>query len=63
MEVCILEQGKSISDPTVYDCCKKLAKIGWMDGIVADTMLKFNKKKTVQLEDDEKKILELFGYV
>lgn len=52
----------SFYDPTVYDCCKKLMKLGWMDKVIAETVLRFEEKNAVKLEDEAKKALKLFGY-
>lgn len=53
----------SFFDPSVYDCCKKLMKLGWMDKVIAHMLLKFEEKKAVKLEDETEKALKLFGYM
>lgn len=53
----------SFYDPSVYDCCKKLVDMGWMDSVVADTMLKFRERNAVKLGDETERALRLFGYM
>lgn len=53
----------SFYDPTVYDCCKKLVKLGWMDNVLANTMLKFREKNAVKLGNEAERALRLFGYM
>ncbi|TYQ16508.1 UNVERIFIED_CONTAM: hypothetical protein Cloal_3052 [Acetivibrio alkalicellulosi] len=53
----------SICDYTVYDCCKKLVRLGWMDKLVAETLLKIKDKKIVKLTKDDEHFLKLYGYI
>jgi len=53
----------SFYDPSVYDCCKKLMKMGWMDNVIANTMLKFKEKNAVKLGNEAERALRLFGYM
>lgn len=52
----------SFYDNSVYDCCKKLIKSGWIDKVVAQTLLIFRDKNNVKLSKRDKQILELYGY-
>lgn len=53
----------SFYDHSVYDCCKKLVKLGWIDRLIAQTMLRFKEKNSVKLEEEEEKVLRLYGYM
>jgi len=37
--------------------------MGWMDSVVADTMLKFRERNAVKLGDETERALRLFGYM
>lgn len=52
----------SFYDNSVYDCCKKLIKLGWMDRVVARTLLVFKDKSNVKLSKRDEQILKLYGY-
>ncbi|NLP15386.1 MAG: hypothetical protein GX383_13120 [Clostridium sp.] len=53
----------SFYDASVYDCCKRLMKLGWMDNVIAHMLLKFKEKKAVRLGSETEKALKLFGYM
>ncbi|MDQ2087120.1 hypothetical protein RBH29_11855 [Herbivorax sp. ANBcel31] len=52
----------SFYDYSVYDCCEKLIKLGWVDKVVAQTLLMFKEKNTVKFTKRDEHILKLFGY-
>jgi tetratricopeptide (TPR) repeat protein len=47
---------------SAYECCKKLIKIGWIDRLVAETMVKTREKYTVKFSNDEERMMKLYGY-
>ncbi|HOM01556.1 MAG TPA: tetratricopeptide repeat protein [Acetivibrio sp.] len=53
----------SFYDPSVFDCCNKLVKMGWMDNVIANTMLKFKEKNAAKLGEENERTLRLFGYM
>lgn len=53
----------SFFDPSVYDCCKRLMKLGWMDKVIAHMLLKFKEKKAVRLGEETERALKVFGYM
>lgn len=54
---------ESFYDASVYDSCKKLIELGWMDRIIADIFLTFKNIKTVHLTEGDEQILKLYGYM
>lgn len=50
-------------DNSVYDCCKRLVKTGWVDRLVAETMIKMREKKSVSFTDEDERVLKLYGYL
>lgn len=53
----------SFYDSSVYDCCRKLIKTGWIDKLIAETMIKLRNKNAVKLSQEDEKLLRLFGYL
>ena len=53
----------SFYDPSVYDCCNKLIKLGWMDRVVAETFLTLKEKDSVKLSKRNEQMLKLYGYI
>lgn len=49
-------------DLTVYECCSNLLMAGWVDVLVLEMMAKLEKEKVVELNDEERKMLSIYGY-
>lgn len=60
-----IEYKRSISDldNTVRDCCRRLLRAGWMDKIVAATLIHFHERKNSRLSPEEEKLFVLYGYL
>lgn len=46
----------------VYNCCKRLIKTGWIDKVVASTMINIIRNAVVSPTEKELNILALYGY-
>lgn len=49
-------------DITVYNCCRRLLKIGWMDRLLAETLLNLKQLNIANPTAKESKLLNLYGY-
>lgn len=52
----------NLFDLTVYECCSNLLLAGWVDVLVLEMMAKLEKDKVVELKDEERKMLSIYGY-
>ncbi|NLD50144.1 MAG: tetratricopeptide repeat protein [Clostridiaceae bacterium] len=53
----------SFYDNSVYDCCRKLIRTGWIDRLIAETMIKLRDKNAVKFSNEDERVLRLYGYL
>lgn len=51
-----------VYDSTVYQCCSRLLKEGWVDKMVVDSIQRLKEAKVIEGVVAEESILELYGY-
>ncbi len=49
-------------DLTVYHCCSRLLAVGWIDKMVAETIVRLKELKVVNNTNKEEEVLKLYGY-